>query len=361
MKCTIFKSNRNGICISKSHLSRTIIRYYTHIYLFKKIEQGIIDKLQLPSKQRELHNRIVKTCLFFLPSIICTQIIVAQGTAISDYELSPTPNSNSVLDLHSTTRSILLPRIATASLLSTYVNGMMYYNSTTNAFSFYQNGNWVNFATNPLTTSGDLLYGGSSGTQSRLGIGSTGQILSVSGGLPAWSTATYPTSTTNNQLLYSSANNTVTGLAAGTNGQVLTTNSSGVPTWASIGSSYTANLAVTGTAPPCGTVSLNATYSSVLSLSSNPTAGTYLVTFNGTFSANAQWDYVYVELAHGSTLVAASYAYGAEQVGGYMPFTVSTSYIITVTGSETIAVYASDANNGPAGFKAGTLTAVRIQ
>src|ERR1035437_8562260 len=338
MKWAIFKSNRNDIFILKSHFFKTIRRFYTYKSFIKKTEQGIINRLLLSIKHLELFNRSIKTCLIFLPCIICTQLIVAQGTAISDYESSPTPNSNTVLDLHSTTRSILFPRIATASLLPTYINGMMYYNSTTNSFSFYQNGNWVNFATNPLTTTGDLLYGGSSGTQTRLGIGSTGQILSISGGLPSWSTATYPTTTTNNQLLYSSATNTVSGLAAGTNGQVLTTNSSGVPTWASIGSSYTANLAVTGSAPPCGTVSLSSTYSSVLSLSSNPTAGTYLVTFNGTFSANAQWDYVYVELAHGSTLVAASYAYGAEQVGGYMPFAVSTSYIITVSGSETIAV-----------------------
>ena len=44
-------------------------------------------------------------------------------------------------------------------------------------------------ALSPLTTSGDILYGATSGAGTRLGIGTTGQVLTVVGGLPAWSTA----------------------------------------------------------------------------------------------------------------------------------------------------------------------------
>ena len=39
---------------------------------------------------------------------------------------------------------------------------------------------------NPLTTTGDTIYSSSGTTPARLGIGSTGQVLTVSGGLPAW-------------------------------------------------------------------------------------------------------------------------------------------------------------------------------
>jgi hypothetical protein len=39
-----------------------------------------------------------------------------------------------------------------------------------------------------ITTNGDLIYGTGSGTFSRLGIGSSGQVLNVSAGVPAWST-----------------------------------------------------------------------------------------------------------------------------------------------------------------------------
>jgi len=44
--------------------------------------------------------------------------------------------------------------------------------------------------TNPMTTLGDMIYGGSSGTPTRLAIGAEGSILTVSSGLPVWVSAT---------------------------------------------------------------------------------------------------------------------------------------------------------------------------
>ena len=40
-----------------------------------------------------------------------------------------------------------------------------------------------------LTTTGDTLYASAANTAARLGIGSTGQVLTVSGGVPAWGAA----------------------------------------------------------------------------------------------------------------------------------------------------------------------------
>jgi hypothetical protein len=42
--------------------------------------------------------------------------------------------------------------------------------------------------TNPMTTTGDTIYSSSGSTPARLGIGTTGQVLTVSGGVPAWAT-----------------------------------------------------------------------------------------------------------------------------------------------------------------------------
>ena len=42
--------------------------------------------------------------------------------------------------------------------------------------------------TNPMTTTGDTIYSSSGSTPARLGIGTTGQVLTVSGGLPSWGT-----------------------------------------------------------------------------------------------------------------------------------------------------------------------------
>lgn len=56
-------------------------------------------------------------------------------------------------------------------------------------------------ALSPMTTSGDLIYGGASGTGTRLGIGSSGQFLGISGGLPSWSTPSFSASSVNNLLV----------------------------------------------------------------------------------------------------------------------------------------------------------------
>lgn len=42
---------------------------------------------------------------------------------------------------------------------------------------------------NPMSAGGDLIRGGSSGAATRLGIGTTGQVLTVVGGSAAWATA----------------------------------------------------------------------------------------------------------------------------------------------------------------------------
>lgn len=45
-----------------------------------------------------------------------------------------------------------------------------------------------------ITTNGDLIYGTGSGTFTRRGIGSTGDVLTVSGGVPTWSAPAAPSS-----------------------------------------------------------------------------------------------------------------------------------------------------------------------
>jgi hypothetical protein len=50
---------------------------------------------------------------------------------------------------------------------------------------------WVSDATgmtNPMTTTGDTIYSSSGSTPARLAIGTTGQVLTVAGGVPSWAT-----------------------------------------------------------------------------------------------------------------------------------------------------------------------------
>jgi hypothetical protein len=43
--------------------------------------------------------------------------------------------------------------------------------------------------TNPMTTTGDTIYSSSGSTPARLPIGTTGQVLTVAGGVPTWASA----------------------------------------------------------------------------------------------------------------------------------------------------------------------------
>jgi hypothetical protein len=83
-----------------------------------------------------------------------------------------------------------------------------------------------------LTASnGGIFYSTGSAGAILSGTSTANQILlSGASSAPAWSTATYPTTTTANQLLYSSSNNVIAGLAT-TDSACLVANSSGAPSW----------------------------------------------------------------------------------------------------------------------------------
>lgn len=119
------------------------------------------------------------------------------------------------------------------------------------------------------TTTGDILYASAANTPSRLGIGSTGQVLTVSGGIPAWATPSSgvtdhglltglgdddhtqyllkSTVTTSGDILYATGSAAITRLGIGSTGQVLTV-SSGVPTWSTPSSGVTDHGLLTGLA-----------------------------------------------------------------------------------------------------------------
>ena len=68
----------------------------------------------------------------------------------------------------------------------------------TNTTTYYTGSAWTNLDTtgmvNPMTTTGDTIYASSGSTPARLGIGSTGQVLTVAGGVPSWATPAAATS-----------------------------------------------------------------------------------------------------------------------------------------------------------------------
>lgn len=82
---------------------------------------------------------------------------------------------------------------------------------------------------NLTASNGGIFYSTASAGAILAGTATANQVLlSGSSTTPAWSTATYPSTTTINQLLYSSAANTIVGLATA-NSSVLITSAGGVP------------------------------------------------------------------------------------------------------------------------------------
>lgn len=86
-------------------------------------------------------------------------------------------------------------------------------------------------ALSPMTTTGDLIIGGASGAGTRLGIGSSGQVLTVVSGSPAWGSALTNPMTTSGDIIVGGASGAATRLAGGSDQQVLKM-VSGTPTWA---------------------------------------------------------------------------------------------------------------------------------
>jgi hypothetical protein len=85
---------------------------------------------------------------------------------------------------------------------------------------------------NPSTTLGDIEYRSSTAnTNTRVGIGTSGQALTVVAGVPSWAASATSVLTTTGDTLYASAANTLTRRAIGSTGDVLTV-AGGVPTWA---------------------------------------------------------------------------------------------------------------------------------
>ena len=85
---------------------------------------------------------------------------------------------------------------------------------------------------NPSTTLGDIEYRSSTAnTNTRLGIGSSGQVLTVAAGVPSWASGFANPFTTTGDTIYSSSGSTPARLGIGSTGNVLTV-AGGVPSWA---------------------------------------------------------------------------------------------------------------------------------
>jgi len=92
--------------------------------------------------------------------------------------------------LNSQTVMVFADTAARSAAITSPQEGMFSYLKDTNITQYYTGSAWANLdttgMTNPMTTTGDTIYSSSGSTPARLGIGSTGNVLTVSGGVPTW-------------------------------------------------------------------------------------------------------------------------------------------------------------------------------
>ena len=113
----------------------------------------------------------MKKLLFFLLTFLVFQFTRAQNVGIG----TTTPNASAQLDVTSTTKGLLIPRMTSAERLAiaSPVEGLMVYETTTSSFWFYNGFVWNQIGiggTSPWTVSGTNIYNSNTGN---VGIGTT--------------------------------------------------------------------------------------------------------------------------------------------------------------------------------------------
>jgi hypothetical protein len=128
----------------------------------------------------------MKKLLVVLFALLSFEIGAAQNVGIG----TPTPNANAALDITSSSKGLLIPRMDSVSRKNIPVtNGLMVYDTTTKCFWYHDGTRWVNMPPKG-NNKGDVLYWNGI-AWAVLPAGTSGQYLSLTAtGIPAWATVT---------------------------------------------------------------------------------------------------------------------------------------------------------------------------
>jgi hypothetical protein len=230
--------------------------------------------------------------------------------------------------------------------------GQFAYLKDTNVTTYYTGSAWANLdttgMTNPMTTTGDSIYSSSGSTPARLGIGSTGQVLTVAAGLPSWATpaAGSPSwSLLSSTSLTTGSSYSITGLS-GYNQLLIRVNA--VTTTQPEGFSYTLNNVTTS--------SYNRTISffsggAALSLNSLSNSTTLLASNSNSPAATAVSGSFLIDGANGAGLKFVKNSIGANSSAA----SNNTQFgVVTFTDSNVISSFQINATFGT--FNGGTIT-----
>ena len=166
--------------------SGTSIQYYSTSVGISSTPLSLTDRIAVRIYVNTAGNRTItlhtedshlcQVVTTFTSGIVSLNGLNAQTQFFSNGSSGLAPNWSSVTATH----TLNIPLASTASVTAGLISNTDY-----TTFS--------NKISNPMTTLGDIIYGGTVvggvATPTRLGIGSTNQVLSVVGGIPAWTSA----------------------------------------------------------------------------------------------------------------------------------------------------------------------------
>ena len=155
---------------------------------------------------------------------------------------SPLPASDLNTYLMNQSVMVFANSTARSAALTSPTEGMTTYLEDTNKVEVYTGAAWTDINDNTaaipkstVTTAGDLIVANGNASVTRLGIGSTGQVLSSNGTTATWTTPVTPDSviTTQGDLIVGNSSGDAARLGIGTNGQLLQSNGT-TASWATV-------------------------------------------------------------------------------------------------------------------------------
>jgi hypothetical protein len=119
----------------------------------------------------------MKQFLLLLTAVVASKLLLGQSIGIG----TSAPNASAQLDVTSTTKGLLIPRMTSAqrTAIASPAAGLMVYETTTNSFWFYNGTAWTQIGTggvSPWTTLSNNIYNTNTG---RVGIGTTSPVASA--------------------------------------------------------------------------------------------------------------------------------------------------------------------------------------
>jgi hypothetical protein len=94
---------------------------------------------------KKTNTTIAKQLMLLMAALFISGSLLSQSTTITDVS-SHSADASAVLDVHSTSLGMLMPRLSTAP--ASPATGLLYYHSTNNNFNFYNGTAWKTFAIN---------------------------------------------------------------------------------------------------------------------------------------------------------------------------------------------------------------------